>query len=87
MFKLCDYRNVTTSDVICVLQRLWVSQVIKKVVQLFGCAPKLREGLCFNLNKTVAKIKGYGLSKQTLLYTDIGKKLKNVFLKDFKLWV
>ena len=52
-----------------------------------GCATKLRERLCFNLNKTVAMIKGYGLSKQTLLYTDIGKKLKNVLLQGFKLWV
>ena len=35
-------------------------------------------------HKREVMIKGYGLSKQTLLYTDIGKKLKNTFLKGFQ---
>ena len=61
VFKSCDCRDFTTSDVICVLPRLCDSQVIKNVVQLFSCAPKLHEGLCFNLNKTIVMIKRYGL--------------------------
>ena len=67
VYKLCLNHVIGTTSLLVTFSVyyhcLWGFQVIKKVVQLLRCLPKLHEGLSSNLNKTIVVIKGYGLSK------------------------
>ena len=71
--KLClNHMIAVTSLLVTLLLYYHLS-----VIQL---SPQAARRVCFNLNKTIVMIKHYGLSKQKLLYSDIGKKLKNILL-------